>query len=139
MEPKALSKWSVSHFSLSLLQLFTEVVEIGVFFLFGAGRLALHRSQPRAAIRYYTSALRSQVQYRNLHHVSFWEVAVARLALWELGEGRHELEGEKTQDEKAEEQVEPLKDDITGSAGCWRLLVSEATVRVLFWAVHSCD
>ncbi|KAG6906232.1 hypothetical protein DXG01_015064 [Tephrocybe rancida] len=58
----------------------------GMFFLFGAGRLALHHSQPRAAIDYCTRAMASQIQYRNLDHMLFWEVAVACLALWEVGE-----------------------------------------------------
>ncbi|KAF8659477.1 hypothetical protein AX16_001844 [Volvariella volvacea WC 439] len=71
----------------------------GVFFLFGAGRLALCRSQPLEAIEYYTRAMESQRQYRNLHHISFWEIAIARLALW----------------------------DIQGSLVCWRDLVKEAT------------
>ncbi|PPQ91091.1 hypothetical protein CVT25_013129 [Psilocybe cyanescens] len=57
----------------------------GVFFLFGAGRLALVRSRPAQAIHYYTLAMRSQSQYRNLHHISFWEMAIANLALWEVG------------------------------------------------------
>lgn len=56
----------------------------GVFFLFGAGRLGLVRSQPRAAIKYYTKAMEVQKQYRNLHHVSYWEIAIANLALWDL-------------------------------------------------------
>ncbi|KAJ7506158.1 hypothetical protein B0H11DRAFT_2186288 [Mycena galericulata] len=53
----------------------------GVFFLFGAGRLSLARSQPQRAIEYYTKAMAAQKQYRNLHHISFWEMAVANLAL----------------------------------------------------------
>ena len=44
----------------------------GVFFLFGAGRLSLIRSQPQRAIQYYTHAMKVQSQYRNLHHVSYW-------------------------------------------------------------------
>ncbi|THU87395.1 hypothetical protein K435DRAFT_782464 [Dendrothele bispora CBS 962.96] len=40
----------------------------GVFFLFGAGRLSLVRSQPRRAIGFYTRAMEVQSQYRNLHH-----------------------------------------------------------------------
>ncbi|KAF8890951.1 hypothetical protein BD779DRAFT_1515400 [Infundibulicybe gibba] len=56
----------------------------GVFFLFGAGRLSLCRSQPQKAIEYYTKAMESQTQYRNLHHISYWEIAIANLALWEL-------------------------------------------------------
>ena len=36
----------------------------GVFFLFGAGRLALIHSQPRRAIDYYTRAMEAQKQYR---------------------------------------------------------------------------
>ncbi|KAJ7861298.1 hypothetical protein B0H13DRAFT_2237305 [Mycena leptocephala] len=69
----------------------------GVFFLFGAGRLALMRSQPERAIEYYTKAMTAQTQYRNLHHISFWEMAIAHLALadvdrslecWRTLEGR---------------------------------------------------
>lgn len=74
----------------------------GVFFLFGQGRLHLCRSQPAAALGYYQKALEAQNQYRNLHHISFWEMAVADLALWEIGD----------------------------SLECWRTLASEATVRL---------
>ncbi|TFK32751.1 hypothetical protein BDQ12DRAFT_692043, partial [Crucibulum laeve] len=56
----------------------------GVFFLFGAGRLGLCRSQPKRAIHYYTKAMETQSQYRNLHHISYWEIAIANLALWDL-------------------------------------------------------
>ncbi|CAA7263917.1 unnamed protein product [Cyclocybe aegerita] len=71
----------------------------GVFFLFGAGRLSLCRSQPRQAIEYYTKAMESQSQYRNLHHISFWEIAISNLALW----------------------------DLEASLACWRDLEAEAT------------
>ncbi|KAJ6562224.1 hypothetical protein B0H19DRAFT_1143862 [Mycena capillaripes] len=71
----------------------------GVFFLFGAGRLSLVRSQPQQAIEYYTKAMAAQKQYRNLHHISFWEMAIARLALA----------------------------DVDGSLECWRDLEKEAT------------
>ena len=57
---------------------------IGVFFLFGAGRLSLCRSQPRQAIEYYSQAMRAQSQYRNLYHISFWGMAIANLALWDV-------------------------------------------------------
>ncbi|KAJ7106703.1 hypothetical protein C8R44DRAFT_805709 [Mycena epipterygia] len=57
----------------------------GVFFLFGAGRLALARSQPQHAIAFYTKAMAVQQQYRNLHHISFWEMAIAYLALADVG------------------------------------------------------
>lgn len=73
---------------------------LGVFFLFGAGRLALCRSQPKRAIAYYTQAMETQSQYRNLHHISFWEIAIANLALW----------------------------DLRSSWECWRDLEREATV-----------
>lgn len=56
--------------------------QIGVFFLFGAGRLALVRSQPSKALTYYARAAQAQSQYRNLHHISWWESAVACLGLW---------------------------------------------------------
>ncbi|KAJ7473524.1 hypothetical protein FB451DRAFT_1367440 [Mycena latifolia] len=71
----------------------------GVFFLFGAGRLALARSQPALAIEYYTKAMVAQMQYRNLHHISFWEMAIANLALA----------------------------DVRASLACWRDLEREAT------------
>lgn len=74
-----------------------------MFFLFGQGRLKLCRSQPAEALAYYTRAMEVQNQYRNLHHISFWEMAVADLALW----------------------------DISASLDCWRKLHAEATVRSL--------
>lgn len=73
----------------------------GVFFLFGQGRLHLCRSQPAAALVYYQRALQAQNQYRNLHHISFWEMAIANLALW----------------------------DVPASLDRWRILAAEATVR----------
>lgn len=69
----------------------------GVFFLFGAGRLALIRSQPHLAISYYTQAMHAQKQYTNLHYISYWEMAISYLALW----------------------------DLSGSLGCWRVLEAE--------------
>ncbi|EIW57037.1 uncharacterized protein TRAVEDRAFT_151658 [Trametes versicolor FP-101664 SS1] len=71
----------------------------GVFFLFGQGRLHLCRSQPAAALGFYRKAMEAQNQYRNLHHISFWEMAIANLALWE----------------------------ISASLECWRTLAAEAT------------
>ncbi|KAF8823477.1 hypothetical protein HHX47_DHR10000365 [Lentinula edodes] len=56
----------------------------GVFFLFGAGRASLAKSQPLRAIGYYTRAMEVQAQYRNLHHISYWEIAIARMALWHI-------------------------------------------------------
>jgi hypothetical protein len=58
---------------------FTLSLSLGVFFLFGAGRLSLCRSQPQQAIEYYSQAMRAQSQYRNLHHISFWEMAITHL------------------------------------------------------------
>lgn len=80
--------------------LFPKPLSTGVFFLFGGGRLALCRSQPRKAIEFYTKAHVSQSQYRNLHHISFWEIAIANFCLW----------------------------DIPASLICWRDLQAEATV-----------
>lgn len=56
----------------------------GVFFLFGKGRLALVQGRPVEAVESYREALTSQTQYRNLHQLIRWELAVAHLALWEL-------------------------------------------------------
>lgn len=71
----------------------------GVFFLFGAGRLALVRSQPSKALTYYARAAQAQTQYRNLHHISWWESAVACLGLWRVAESKSwwgKLGGEAT-------------------------------------------
>ena len=72
--------------------------------MFGRGRLHLVRGQPSAAIEYYEKAMKAQNQYRNLHHISFWEMAIANLALW----------------------------DVPASLEYWRILAAEATVRPLF-------
>jgi hypothetical protein len=67
--------------------------------MFGAGRLAMIRSQPRRAIEYYTKATEIQSQYRNLHHISFWEIAIANFALYDTHaslESWRQLEAEAT-------------------------------------------
>jgi hypothetical protein len=56
----------------------------GVFFLFAQGRMSYVRSQPAKAIEYYKRAAAAQKQYRNLHLASFWEIATANLALWNV-------------------------------------------------------
>lgn len=73
---------------------------IGVFFLFAQGRMSLVRSQPAKAIEYYKKAAAAQQQYRNLHLISFWEMAIANVALW----------------------------DIQQSLECWTILKAEGTV-----------
>ncbi len=78
------------HFTLTLS---------GVFFLFGQGRLHLLHSQPSLAIDSYTRAMSVQSQYRNLHYISYWEMALAHFALWQ----------------------------IEASLTCWRILEAEAT------------
>jgi len=62
--------------------------------------MSLVRAQPTKAIECYQKAAAAQQQYRNLHHVSFWEMAIANLALW----------------------------DIQQSLECWTILRAEATV-----------
>jgi len=57
------------------------------------------RSQPQKAIEYYRKAMAAQNQYRNLHHISYWEMAIANLATW----------------------------DIPASLECWKILKAEAT------------
>ncbi|KAH9942857.1 hypothetical protein B0H21DRAFT_749760 [Amylocystis lapponica] len=71
----------------------------GVFFLFMQGRLCICRSQPAQAVESFKKAMSAQDQYRNLHHISNWEIAVAELALW----------------------------DVPASLECWRELAAEAT------------
>ncbi len=58
----------------------------GFFFLLAQGRLSLSRSQPKRAIESYRKAMNVQSQYRNLHHISFWEMAISYLGLWEIEE-----------------------------------------------------
>lgn len=106
---------------------------------------------------YYTQAMRSQIQYRNLHHVSYWEIAIASLALWQLGPEEKVSEDvtgpkeEKSQIDKvetpeqngvseseSETKVEHHKTDEKGHTGweggslaAWRELEKEATVSSL--------
>ncbi|KAG6858877.1 hypothetical protein C0993_004925, partial [Termitomyces sp. T159_Od127] len=63
--------------------------------------------------------MHSQIQYRNLDHVSYWECALARLSLWEVGEvvPSEESEGGDTGKDAR----------VGGSAACWRVLEAEAT------------
>ena len=56
----------------------------GVFFLFAQGRICVIRGQPVKAIEYYRKAANAQQQYKNLHLVSYWEIAIANLALWDI-------------------------------------------------------
>jgi hypothetical protein len=62
--------------------------------------MSLVRSQPAKAIEYYKKAAAAQQQYRNLHLISFWEMAIANVALW----------------------------DIQQSLECWTILKAEGTV-----------
>jgi len=62
--------------------------------------MSLVRGQPVKAIEYYKKATTAQQQYRNLHLISFWEIAIANLALW----------------------------DIQQSLECWAILKAEGTV-----------
>ncbi|KAF9003698.1 hypothetical protein BDQ17DRAFT_1355734 [Cyathus striatus] len=52
-----------------------------IFFLFEDDRLAPIRSQHQCAIDYYTKTMYSQSQYRNLYHISWWEMLIAYLTL----------------------------------------------------------
>ena len=98
MEFETLSKW----YTHALLSTYTSqrTSFLGIVFLFAAGRLSLCRSQPEQAIKYYSQAMSAQSQYRNLRHVSNWEMAIAHLCLW----------------------------DIKSSLICWTELEKEATV-----------
>jgi tetratricopeptide (TPR) repeat protein len=59
---------------------------IGVFFLFAQGRISLVRGQPAKAIECYKKAAEAQEDYQNLHLISYWEIAIANLALWNIEE-----------------------------------------------------
>jgi hypothetical protein len=98
MESETLSKWYTHALVIHYISQRTSFV--GVFFLFGAGRLSLCRSQPEQAIKYYSQAMHAQSQYRNLHNISNWEMAIAHLSLW----------------------------DIKSSLSCWTKLEKEAAV-----------
>lgn len=58
----------------------------GVFFLLAQGKLRVIRSQAALAIESYEVAVSAQSQYRSLHYVSFWELAICNLAIWRLEE-----------------------------------------------------
>ena len=55
-----------------------------MFFLFGQGRIRVLRSQPALAIESYERAMVVQTQYRSLHYISFWEIAVCSFSTWEI-------------------------------------------------------
>lgn len=61
-----------------------QVSNSGPFFLFGAGRLALARSQPERALEYYARGAQCQAQYRSMNHISWWESAIANMTLWNV-------------------------------------------------------
>jgi tetratricopeptide (TPR) repeat protein len=88
------------YFFFFLSQILRSRPIIGVFFLLAQGRLYSCRSQADRAIASYQKAMSVQSQYRNLHHISIWEMAVLYLTLWEIEE----------------------------SLKCWRSLHKEATV-----------
>lgn len=58
----------------------------GVFFLLAQGKLRVMRSQAALAIESYEAAVNAQSQYRSLHYVSFWELAICNMAIWKLDE-----------------------------------------------------
>ncbi|KAJ2921771.1 hypothetical protein H1R20_g15320, partial [Candolleomyces eurysporus] len=86
-----------------------------VFFLFGAGRLGLIKGQPHQAIAHYKKAMQVQSQYKSLHHISWWEIAVAELALGRVGGGGAGAGGKEEQEEEE------------GSGLWWRKMHKEAT------------
>lgn len=55
-----------------------------MFFLFAQGRLAILRSQPALALSTHSHALSVQTEYRSLHYISYWELAIAQLGLWDV-------------------------------------------------------
>jgi hypothetical protein len=77
----------------------TDETCAGIVFRFGEGRLAYRRAQPVKAIAAYGHATSVQEQFRSLQNVSYWEMAVANFALW----------------------------DVPASRACWRKLVADAT------------
>ncbi|KAF8632740.1 hypothetical protein AX15_001709 [Amanita polypyramis BW_CC] len=57
-----------------------------IFFLLAAGRISLRYAQPKRSISFNSRAIESQSQYRNLRHISLWEIGLANLALWDVKE-----------------------------------------------------
>ena len=100
-------KWNLNRYPNGIpilcylfIHMSTHFFFLGIFFLFGAGRLSLCRSQPEQAIKYFSQAMRAQSQYPHLHHISYWEMAISHLSLW----------------------------DVKSSLSCWTKLEKEATV-----------
>jgi len=46
--------------------------------------MRLTRSQPALAVDSYLRALEAQHQYVNLYCISWWEISVSTLALWDI-------------------------------------------------------
>lgn len=83
MELKALSERQVL---LDYLPFSYVDARAGVFFLLAQGKLRVIRSQAALAIDSYEAAVKAQSQYRSLHYVSFWELAICNMAVWRLDE-----------------------------------------------------
>ena len=82
MEPPEVPEWYVAHLRTA------------------QGRISIVRGRAAKAIEYHRKAAAAQQQYRNLHLISYWEIAVAGSVLR----------------------------DIQESLECWVILKAEATV-----------
>ncbi len=52
----------------------------GIFFLYFSARLYAAQALPEKAIEYYRNAIESQREYKQLHHMCFWDLSLTYLA-----------------------------------------------------------
>ncbi|KIY66759.1 hypothetical protein CYLTODRAFT_398199 [Cylindrobasidium torrendii FP15055 ss-10] len=55
-----------------------------VFGLWANGRLRVARGKPAEAVEFYIKSIESQSQYPQLHAMSYWELAVVYISLWDV-------------------------------------------------------
>lgn len=52
----------------------------GIFYLYFSARLYASQALPEKAIEYYRNAIESQSEYKQLHHMCFWDLSLTYLA-----------------------------------------------------------
>jgi tetratricopeptide (TPR) repeat protein len=57
----------------------------GIFFLYFSARLYAAQALPEKAIEYYRNAIESQREYKQLHHMCFWDLSITYLSTCDYG------------------------------------------------------
>jgi hypothetical protein len=101
----------------------------GTFFLFGQGRESLIKARPAEAVKFYSRAVRVRGRkvvaegedegYGGLNGVSWWEIAIAKLALWEMSDDDCSHEFDDGRGEGSETYWRRLWEGASWSKACY--------------------